>query len=211
MTRKKTSDFVPGYSFTITGRHVDVTQSMKEYALDKLSKIERFGSRIIDVNIVMDIQRIHHIVEITMQYGHTLIVSKASTTDMYASIDEAVHKLNARIKKYRSRLIDHHSKGHPTSELPVVVYENSEETAIEEINSDIEREGEEHAERILRPHEIVKRETQTMTLLTDEEAIMKMEFSQAPLLVFRDERTQEVKIIYRRQDGNYGVISINTP
>src|SRR5262245_43379195 len=82
-----------GYNITVTGRHVHVTDAMKTYALEKLSKIERINaSRIIDVNVIMDIQKIDHRVEIIMKYGHTLIVSKGSSTDMYASIDMAIEK-----------------------------------------------------------------------------------------------------------------------
>ena len=113
LTRKqKMAEFDQGYNIQVTGRHVEVTDAMKSYAQEKLSKVERFGDRIIDVTVTMDIQKLEHRVDIIMKYGHTLIKSHAATTDMYASIDQAIDKLQTQLRKYKRRLKSHHAKGH---------------------------------------------------------------------------------------------------
>ena len=210
MSRRKPTKFDnEGYSVTVTGRHMQVTDPMKDYAVEKISKLERLGSRIVDVDVIMDIQRINHTVEIIMKYGNMIATAKAVTTDMYASIDQAIHKLNTRIKKYRDRMMDHYAKRTSPRELPETVYMSEPEILDEdEANSEIEEENEARLEKALRPHEIVRQDTQQLNILTDNEALMNMELSRKPLIVFRDEATQGLKVIYKREDGNFGVIKV---
>ena len=101
MTDKTKTDH---YSISVTGRHVQVTDAMKQYAIEKVSKIERFSDRIIDVQVTMDIQKLDHIVDIVVKVNHTLIKSHATTTDMYASINTAVQKLERQVRRYKKRL-----------------------------------------------------------------------------------------------------------
>lgn len=98
------------YHLHITGRHIEVTDAMKDYALEKLSKIERIMDRIIDINVIMDIQKLDHHVEIILKAGSLKITSSASSTDMYASIDQAIKKLETQVLHYKSKANDHHIK-----------------------------------------------------------------------------------------------------
>jgi putative sigma-54 modulation protein len=190
-----------GYNIQTTGRHVQITDSMKDYAIDKISKIERFLNRIIDVNVIMDIQKLNHIVEIILKAGNTKITSKASTTDMYVSIDQAVDKLEKQILRYKSKLQDHHAKGHAVLNMPVSVIspqEIEEDLGIEEVDH-------EDSKRF-KPHRVVKQETLPLKMLTYDEAVMKMELSGDPFMVFKNEADQKLKVIYRREDEHYGII-----
>ena len=206
LTRKqKVAEFGQGYSISVTGRHIHVTEAMKAYAEQKVSKLEKFGNRIIDVAITMDIQKLQHKVDIVLKYGHTLVKSSASSTDMYISIDQAVDKLEAQLNKYRSKIQDHHLKGHPVVEVPETVYYRClEEVDEQDINQAIETQ--EALSTNFVTHQIVSVEKQTLKILTDQEALMKMELSHGPLMVFRDEGTRKLKVIYRREDGNFGII-----
>lgn len=206
LTRKqKVAEFGQGYSISVTGRHVHVTEAMKAYAEQKVSKLEKFGNRIIDVAVTMDIQKLQHKVDIVLKYGHTLVQSSASSTDMYVSIDQAVDKLEAQLNKYRSRIHDHHLKGHPVIEVPeTVYYRGLDEIDEQDVNRAIE--AEEALSTHLVTHKIVSVEKQTLKILTDQEALMKMELSHNPVMVFRDEETRKLKIIYRREDGHFGII-----
>jgi putative sigma-54 modulation protein len=179
-----------GYNVMVTGRHVHVTDGMKQHAVERVSKLERVGTRIIDVHVTMDIQKLMHRCDLMMKYGHTIIRSHAATTDMYVSIDEAVDKMNKQLKKYKKRLQEHHAKDVRAIEIPVEVYAFEEEIEEEEVPA----------------HRIVARETRRLKMLTDEEAIMRMDLSGEPFLVFRSEMSQKLRVIYRREDGNYGII-----
>jgi putative sigma-54 modulation protein len=193
-TRKeRVEQFNSGYNVIVTGRHVQITDGMKQHAIDRIHKLEHIAGRIVDVQVTMDIQKLAHRVDILLKYGHTLIRSHAATTDMYVSIDEAVNKLENQLKKYKNKLIDYHKKGHPVQEIPVSVYgpieEELEEKALEGVF-----------------HRVVASEVQKLRILTREEAIMKMEFSLDPVMVYRVEDTGKIQVIYRRPDGNYGII-----
>lgn len=203
--KQRSAEFDQGYNVTVTGRHVHVTDAMKAYAEEKLEKLDRIGNRIIDVIVTMDIQKLDHRVEIIMKYGHTLIVSTGSSTDMYASIDLAVDKLQTQLRKYKQRLKNHHAKEHPVVQIPVTIY-SPEHVDEHEINQDIEDENRKKLEETFNPHRIVSSETQNLKILTDDEAIMKMELSHAQCLVYRSEQTRKLKVIYRLHDGNYGVV-----
>jgi len=205
LTRKqRIAEFDHGYNIHVTGRHIHVTDAMKAYAEEKLAKLERLGDRIIDIVVTMDIQKLEHRVDIVMKYAHTLIKSHAATTDMYASIDLAIHKLESQLKRYKTRLKQHHAKGHPVDEMSVTVY--SPIVDEQEVNEWIDSENEKNSHTLLNPHEIVKIETQHLKILTDDEAIMKMELSGASAMVYKHEESRKLKVIYRRDDGNYGVI-----
>ncbi|MFI0435451.1 MAG: ribosome hibernation-promoting factor, HPF/YfiA family [Parachlamydiaceae bacterium] len=191
------------YNIQITGRHVEVTEAMKDYALEKISKIERFMNRIIDVNVIMDIQRVDHRVEIILKLGNTKITSKASTTDMYVSIDQAVDKLETQILRYKSKLQDHHAKGHAVLNMAVNVLNPND--LEEDLESDEEGAGHHEFARF-KPHRVVKQESRPLKTLTYEEAMMKMELSGDQFLIFKNEEDQKLKVIYRRHDENYGII-----
>jgi putative sigma-54 modulation protein len=206
MNRKtKALEFIDAeYHIHITGRHIEITDSMKDYALEKISKIERFMNRIIDVNVIMDIQKLQHRVEIILKAGSFKITSQASSTDMYVSIDKAIDKLEAQILRYKSKIQDHHAKGHADLNMTVNVVRRPSET--EEIFDLEEQFLDDQAVKSLKPHQIVKQETLPLKILNCDEAIMKMELSDDMFLIFKDEADQKLKIIYRRKDDNYGII-----
>ncbi|CAF23062.1 Uncharacterized protein PRO82_001679 [Candidatus Protochlamydia amoebophila] len=211
MNRKaKALEFVDTeYNVKITGRHVEITDSMKSYAMEKISKIERFMDRIIDVNVIMDIQKIDHKVEIILKAGHTKIQSQAATPDMYASIDKAIARLEAQIRRYKSKIQDHHAKSLAIIDMNVNVLRNpSAEEEMEEEESEFSASVTNG--HIVGGHEIVKRETRPLKTLTFDEAIMKMELSQDVFLIFKNEEDQKLKVIYRRKDGHYGIIDLNS-
>ena len=136
ITRKEqAAKFGQGYKVMVTGRHVNITDGMKQHAVDRLSKIDHIDNHIIDVNVTMDIQKLRHHVEISMKVGHTFIFAQAATTDMYASIDQAVDKLDQQLRRYKSRLHNHHKKGYPVKEIPVRVLAPLPDEEIEEVRA----------------------------------------------------------------------------
>ncbi len=218
MARKeKALELDQAYNVTVTGRHLHVTEPMKIYAIEKISKLERFAPRIIDVTVVMDIIRFQQRVDIVMKYGHTIFKSYGESTDMYVSIDQAVKRLEVQVIKYQKKLHDHHpkdAKARKAEEIevrekvygPVTFEEELEEANVEALNEEIEKAVKKHETHEKGFHQIVKTEMQPLRTLTDYEAIIKMDFSNAPVLVYRGEEDRKLKVLYRRQDGNYGVI-----
>ena len=125
---------------------------------------------------------------------------------MYASIDKAIDKVQAQIRKYKKRLQDHHAKGLSIVDMQVNVYKSPKKDTLDEVNEQIEEETLRQIEGEFKPHDIAKVETRSMKTLTYSEAIMKMELSGELFLLFRNEEDLKLRVIYRRNDGDYGVI-----
>lgn len=194
------------YNITVTGRHVMVTDAMQQYAIEKIQKIERFSNRVIDVDVVMDIQKLDHRVDITMKVEQIVVRSTASSENIYTSIDKAIDKLLAQIRRYKGRIHEHQVRGGASENIRVRVLEAREEEVLSEVNDDIQSENTANLIQKYTPHRIVSEETRPLKTLTYDEAVMKMELSGDTFTVFRAEEDQKLKVIYRRNDGNYGII-----
>lgn len=210
MSRKsRAAEFAgEGYKIHVAGRNVLVTDSMKNHAIEKISKIERFSDQIIDVVVTMDIQKIEHRVDIVMKAGHIKVKAQASSNDMYASIDKAVGKIERQLRRYKTRLQDHTAKRLSITDMNVNVIRLPRMLDLLDINEEIEEENQRRLEEEYRPHEIVMKETKPLKTLTYEEAIMKMELSGNAFLLFRAEEEEDnrLMLIYRREDEDYGII-----
>lgn len=195
------------YDISITGRNVLVTDAMKNYAIEKISKIDRFHGRIIDVTVVMDIQRINHHIDIVLKFDAMKIKSTANTTDMYASIDKAVDRLEKQIRRYKNRIQEHHARGAKVIDMTVNVLQRPRHE-IDEINDEIESENERRFDGPLNSHAISKTEKKPLRVLRQDEAAMRFELSGDHFLIYRSEEDMKIKVIYRRADHNYGIIEV---
>ena len=124
---------------------------------------------------------------------------------MYVSIDEAINRLQAVIARYKSRIQDHNKKPLSAIDMEVnVVRRPYDELA--DINDAIEAANAKEKIAEFQFPKIIGKETKPLKILTLNEAIMKMELSGDQFLVFRGEEDRKLKVIYRRTDGNYGLI-----
>jgi len=194
-----------GYRIDILGRNVYVTEAMKNYAFEKLSKIDRFHNHVLDMHVTLDIQKLEHTVTIVLHFSHIKIKVSAASTDMYASIDKAVDKLQAQLRRWKSKIQDHHKRGVSITDMQINVLGRPYD-ALEEINAEIEAANQRAEVEEYRPHKIIGTDSRPLKTLTMDEAIMKMELSGDEFLLFRGEEDQKLKVIYRRADGNYGII-----
>lgn len=205
MNNKKI-EAVEGYNVKFVGRHVLVTDSMKDYALEKLAKLERFSPRLIDITASMDIQKFLHRVDLVIQFNNLIIKSQSATDDMYASIDLAVDKLQNQIRKYKDKIQDHHLRPLNVVDMKVNVIQPALEDELSEVNGDIEAENIKNLVERYRPHQVVSNETMPLKTLSLEEAIMKLELSGDIFLIYKSEEDQKLKVMYTRKDGNFGVV-----
>lgn len=194
-----------GYRLTLIGRNVYVTEAMKNHAIEKLSKLERFHQHVMDLHITLDIQKLEHSCVIILSFDHFKVKVAASSTDMYASIDKAFEKLNTKIDRWKSRIQDHHKKAMKAVDMQINVLQRPYDT-IEDINEEIESENKKQAVEEYRPPRIIGNSKRPLKTLTADEAIMKMELSDDNFMIFRGEEDRKLKVIYRRKDGNYGII-----
>ena len=197
-----------GYNVQVSGRHLNVTDAMKAYAVEKVSKIERFSHRIYDVTVTMDVQKLEHRVDIVMRVDHVKIKSHASSTDMYVSIDKAVGKLERQLQRYKTKISEHNAKGLSAIDMKVNVLKRPDEEELLDLNLEIEDANARQVVDQFKPHEVVSTEKKLLKMLTVDEAIMKMELSGDAFLIYRGQEDKKLKVIYRRKDGNYGIIEV---
>lgn len=197
-----------GFNITITGRSMDLSDALKNYAIEKISKFERFSNRIVDVMVTLDVQKVMKRADIVMKVDHTVIKSRAETTDMYVSIDEAVDKLGIQLRKYRSRVTDHHikPKAKAAIDMNVNIFQSPAEEQLLDINNAIEDRNQDTLIERYRPHTIKSQKKLPLHLLSRDEAIIKMELSGDNFMLYRAEEDNKLKVIYLRDDGNFGII-----
>lgn len=205
---KKTTHAVSDYPVTVQGRNVLVTDAMHDYAVDKVSKAERFfGEQLNSVAITMDIQKQDHIVDIVLHFGHLQVKVGATSGSMYASVDEAVGKMQRMLHKYKTKIKTHARKPMGMVDINVNVFHAPTYTDdLAEINDEIEEENlrqQEHEDHL---PQIKAKETFSLKTLTNDEALMKLELSGESFLLFRGEEDLSLKFMYRREDGDYALV-----
>lgn len=192
---------------TVIGKNVAITEPIKEYIYGKIKKIEKVNHLIIDLVVRLDVQKMDHCVDIVMKFSHFKVNVHAITHDMYASIDKAFDKLKAKLLRWKERIQDHHAKKVSVIDLEVEVLEK-DSSGLEEINDEIEEQNLREIEKTLKLPIVYKKKTRVLKVLNLEEAVMKMELSADNFLVYKSEEDRQLKVLYRRKDDSYGIISI---
>lgn len=164
-TKKFAEEDASGYRIDIVGRNVHVTEPMKNYAWDKLSKVERFHNHIMHVHVTLDIQKLEHICTIILKIDHIQIKAHADSTDMYVSIDKAIDRLQTLLRRYKSRIQDHHKRALSIVDMQVNVLEKPIDE-IGEINAEIEAEVKRAKDAALNPPKLIGSETKPLKTLT---------------------------------------------
>jgi putative sigma-54 modulation protein len=94
----------------VSGHHVEVTESLREYVETKIEKIERHFDIISDVHCILTVEKLQHKAEATVNVNGGTIYADAIEEDMYAAIDSLIDKLDRRVRKHKEKLVDHHAR-----------------------------------------------------------------------------------------------------
>jgi putative sigma-54 modulation protein len=89
---------------TITGRHMDVTEALRSYAIDKLQKAKKHFDQVIDIHVVMSVEKLKHHCEATIHASGKNVHADAEGSDMYAAIDSLADKLERQLTKHKERI-----------------------------------------------------------------------------------------------------------
>lgn len=169
--------------YTIRGQKLEVTDAIRDYAVSKIDKMEKYFENPdeVSVKVVFSIRGREQKVEITINSINFDLRSEVSHSDMYAAIDLSVDKLEQQMRKFKSKLM--------SKERVEIVYDDI-------IDDDV-------------LEEVVKRKKVYLKPMDEEEAIMQMELLGHTFFVFKDIKTEKVNVLYKRLDGAYGVIETN--
>jgi putative sigma-54 modulation protein len=190
-------------SIRVTGRHVSVTEAMKEYCRRKTATLHLDYPKIIEVQVILDVQKYRHQAEVILHCSnHITIEARAECNDMYASIDQVVDRVARQMRKCKTRLMKNHrprKQGVRPFNDRIVRWEWIDAAA--EFPIDGEAPVEEQAVR-----EMVHREKHPVKPMSADEAVLQLELSNKQFLVFLNSQTDKVNVLYRRKKGNFGLI-----
>lgn len=92
----------------LTGHHIDITDSLRDYVNSKMEKLERHFDSVTDIHVVLTVEKLRHKAEATVHVTGNNIFADQTEEDMYAAIDGLVDKLDRQVKKHKEKLKDHH-------------------------------------------------------------------------------------------------------
>ena len=186
--------------FTISGKNLEVTDSMKKAVTEKLGKLERYFTPETPINVTMSVEKERQKIEVTIPVkGHTIRAEEASD-DMYTSINEVEEVIERQLRRYRTRIIDKAQDG-PKSADDVAYFSSefmdSGEEAFEEEDADI----------VSGDIRITRTKHFGLKPMYPEDACIEMELLGHNFFVFRNAETDEVNVVYKRKKQNtYGLI-----
>ncbi len=169
----------------IKGKNMEITDSLREYVQRKLSKLGRHLPTIDEVRVELSTESVkskdRQVVQVTMRSNSTILRAEERSADMLAAIDAVRDKLQRQIKRYK--------------EKPIRMRERAQ-AAVQRLEPGLE----EAAPRIVRTKRFVLRP------MTQEEAIEQMELVGHDFFVFYNSTADAINVLYRRRDGNYGLL-----
>ncbi|HEY2574387.1 MAG TPA: ribosome-associated translation inhibitor RaiA [Verrucomicrobiaceae bacterium] len=180
---------------TVTGRHVSVTEPMREYARKKVENLHLDYPRIIDVKVLLDVEKERQKAEMILHCANHITIEVDTTTgDIYSAIDETIAKVARRMRKFKTRLLKTHHRPRHGSIKHIQETVFTKESLLATEHEEIEP-------------VIIHQENFRVKPLYPDEAIMDLEMSDRPFVVFNNAKNNgRLAILFRRKDGEYGMI-----
>jgi putative sigma-54 modulation protein len=174
----------------ITFRNMFATEALRNHVQDKLGKVvDKYLDKVTEAHVTLSLERYLHQADVNLHAGHFHVRGKEKSEDMYASIDMAIDKIERQLKKHKERLKNHR---------PAHVHQAGPVRVRYEVFS-AELDG-------LSP-EVIRRDEFLAKPMSVEEALMQMDLLNNDFLVFTRPDSSELNVIYRRKDGNFGLIA----
>lgn len=168
---------------TVTGKNIALTDALKDIVEKKLSKLDKYFVPEVDTRVTLSVQKNRQIIEVTIPFNGMLVRGEESTDDMYSSIENVVEKIEKQILKNKTRVERRlHEGSLRLKDTPA--YESSEEEE----------------------NKIVKTKRFAIKPMDTEEAVLQMDLLGHNFFVFKNADSNEVNVVYKRKDGNYGLI-----
>jgi len=179
---------------SITGRNVDITDPLRHHVEKKLTHIKKYFDGILDAQVVLNVEKHRHSAEITIHANSITMHGEESTGDMYTSVDKVIDKIERQLRRYKSKLQSRRQNRK----------EGAEEKESLQVRIDVL--SAEDVESAVASPRIIKTNRFAIKPMSLDEAVMQMDLMHQDLLAYRDSRSSRVAVLYRRNDGNYGLI-----
>ena len=165
----------------VRGKNIEVTPALRGYVEKRLRKLAKFDQHFGDVQVTLAVEKDSHRIEVTIPIDGMILRGEETTGDMYASVDLVVDKLEKQMDKYKGKL---RRRRVAAEGLP----------AVEDAHDDDEQ------------FRVVRTKRFTLKPMAVEEAVMQMNLLGHSFFVFTNAENERVNVVYRRKDGNYGLI-----
>jgi putative sigma-54 modulation protein len=173
----------------VTFRHTEPIESLKTYAEEKVSKLKKYLDFPTEAHIVLSVEKFRHQADVTLTLDGTRIKGVEETGDMYSAIDQVMDKIEKQVKRHLSKIRDH----------------RSENLKGEDKSMSAEAEADEAAE-LDQKELVIEIEKMVAKPMDPEEAAMQLNLSRKDFLVFRNAKSREINVIYKRGDNMLGLI-----
>ena len=183
--------------YQISGKQIDIGEALQVHVKDELSGVvQKYAERPTSAQVIFSKSAHEYVCETIVHLSTGLTAqAKGTATEIYAAFDNCADKMEKQLRRYKRRLKYHHKDRVD----PVEVFGGASYILASE-------EGQDEADdATLQPMIIAEMETRIPSLSVGE-AVMQMELAHAPVLVFRNEKTEGMNVVYRRDDGNVGWI-----
>lgn len=182
--------------FEYTGRHVDVTDALRRHVEDHFSKIDHiFNDSTANAHIIMEVEKNRQKGEILLHWREHTLTASDTNADMYQALSRAIAKIEKQAVKLKKKIIDRNQKAMPTSAV-----------APTPAPPQGDGRGEESSAADGRAPRIVTARRYAIKPMTPEEAAMRLSEDANQFLVFRDSDTNRVGVLYKRNNGDFGLI-----
>ncbi|KMY66856.1 hypothetical protein AAU61_12780 [Desulfocarbo indianensis] len=172
----------------VTFRHVEPSEAVKEYAREKVGKLEKYLDGPVEANITLSVEKHRHDADVNVIASGLKIHGRETTGDLFSAIDLVMDKLEKQVRRYRDKLknLGRNSRKGEEMSFKVDVFEADSFTEPEP--------------KMVQSHKL------TAKPMDVDEAAMQLDLSEDDFLVFINARTGAMNVIYRRGDGEFGLI-----
>lgn len=168
-------------------KKMEHSDALRSYMTEKLEKVLKPLSEPVNAHVVLHVEKYRHIAKVTVSANGIIIKGKEETNDMYSSVDLVLDKLDRQVRKYRDKIISHAGR-EKVREFRV------QHAVIPEPTTSMEQ------------AEVIQRKEIILKPMTVDEAIMQMELMNKNFLLFNNAESNQVNVIYIRDDGHFGLI-----
>ena len=176
----------------VTGRHVSITEAIKNYSVSKVENLHLDYPRIIEAHVILDVEKHRHFAEIVLHCNnHITIEASEETDDMYASIDGVISKIARQMRKYKTKILRNHRPRRNE-----VRHLDEQVIALDAAFEDIEESE----------PKVIQTERYPVKPMFVDEAVLQLEMSARQFVVFLNAKTEKINILYRRNGDGFGLI-----
>jgi putative sigma-54 modulation protein len=193
--------------FAVTFRHMEPTDALKAYARERMERVRKYLPDPIACHVVLSTERHNHRIDVSFQLHNGLSIAGHETTEnMYSSIDLCIAKIERQVRKYKGKLEGMRARPHGVHALPW------SHSIIDEAFHELNGGGANGHDTTAREHErppeftVVKTEKFHAQPMSVSDACVQLNLLHEPFLVFRLDTDGRVAVVYKREDGSYGLI-----